>query len=109
MHIDNAKTPLTDVAKAIRDKLLEGRAEVAPFAAATGKSERTIHSYIRAGMPTDWLGRKPLAIVEPAIEWLRNRKKRGPHVRDRGRPAAVTRYRSKTPATVKEKTQPTPA
>jgi hypothetical protein len=72
--------------EAIRAKLLDGLAEVDPFAEAIGKTPRTIYSYIALGMPTEYIGRTPYVVIEPAREWLRSRRRRFLEPRGRGRP-----------------------
>ena len=83
-------TPLPGVvspaAEAIRAKMMEGRAFVPVFAEAIGKTERTVFSYIAAGMPVEHVGRTPCVVVDPALEWLRTRRKREEEPRGRGRP-----------------------
>ena len=73
-------------AVAIRAKMLEGRAHVQVFAKAIDKTERTVFSYIAAGMPTEYIGRTPCIVVDPALEWLRSRRRRQTDPRGRGRP-----------------------
>jgi hypothetical protein len=63
------------LAQAIRTKLLEGRVTVDTFAQAVDRTPRTIFNYIAEGMPADHIGSTPMVIVEPAIAWLRNRRK----------------------------------
>ena len=71
---------------AIRAKMLDGRAYVPVFAKAIDKTERTVFSYIAAGMPTEYIGRTPCVVVDPALEWLRSRRQRQTEPRGRGRP-----------------------
>lgn len=82
--IQTADPAVTD----IRDRLYKGRAALAVFAEAMGCSERTISSYIQQGLPVEYIGRKPLIVIEQAVEWLRNRRRKDamPPPRGRGRP-----------------------
>jgi hypothetical protein len=76
--------------EAIRAKMLGGRAHVPVFAKAIERTERTVYSYIAAGMPTEYIGRTPYVVVDPALEWLRSRRRRQTEPRGRGRPRKAT-------------------
>ena len=77
------------VVEAIRARMLEGLAEVEPFAEAIGKTPRTVYSYISMGMPTEYIGRTPYVVIGPAREWLRTRRQRQTEPRGRGRPRKI--------------------
>lgn len=74
---------------AIRAKMLDGLAPVDAFAAAIGKTPRTIYSYIALGLPVTYIGRTPYVIIEPARDWLRAQGAREIEPRRRGRPRKV--------------------
>jgi hypothetical protein len=84
---NNNSLPQSELALTIRAKVMEGRAPTGDFAAGIGKSKRAVDGYIAEGMPTEWIGRDPYVIIDPALEWLRNRKKRLAPPKGRGRPA----------------------
>jgi hypothetical protein len=94
---------------------MQGRASVPDFAAGIDKCTRSVNGYIAEGMPCDYIGRTPYPIVDEALEWLRNRKKRLSPPRGRGRPAGSTLDTSKPhtskakAAKVGEGATPTPA
>jgi hypothetical protein len=89
---------------------MQGRASVPDFAAGIDKSTRSVNDYIAEGMPCDYIGRTPYPIVDEALEWLRNRKKRLSPPRGRGRPAGSKPHTSKAKAAkVGEGATPTPA
>jgi hypothetical protein len=79
--------PRSQAVASLRAKLMEGIASVPIFAEASDKTERTIFSWIAEGMPVTYIGRTPFVVVDPALEWLRNRKhRRKGEARGRGRP-----------------------
>jgi hypothetical protein len=59
---------------AIRSRLLEGLAEVEPFAEAVGKTPRTVQLWMQGGMPVRHIGRTPYIPIEEAREWLLSRR-----------------------------------
>ena len=73
--------------RAIRAKMLDGRAEIPIFAKAIRKSSRQVQNYVARGMPVEYIGRTPLVVVDHALDWLLSQKQRtDQRPRGRGRP-----------------------
>ena len=85
---DTIRPPdVSEAVAAVRAKLMEGLATVPVFAEASGRVDRTVYLWIAQGMPVTYIGRSPFVVVDPALEWLRNRKRRRKgEARGRGRP-----------------------
>jgi len=86
MFDEQHETPSSAVAAAIRAALLDGRAPLTEFAKGINKSDRTVSGYVAQGMPVEYVGKTPYVVIEPAIAWLRNQRKRDLSPRGRGRP-----------------------
>lgn len=72
--MDTIQTAPNATAAAIRAVLMDGRATFHDFAAGIGKSEQTIRLYAKRGLPVEYIGRIPMVLIAPAIEWLRNQR-----------------------------------
>ncbi len=105
---DNSKQP-NELAQVIRAKLMEGRALVPDFALGIRKSPRAVSDYIAKGMPTEWVGNTPYVVVDPALEWLRNRRKRLSPPQGRGRPVSGTSAHSVQPDKRSSRVTPAPS
>jgi hypothetical protein len=85
LHAGGSKDGFAAV-EAIRAKLLDGLAQVEPFAEAIDKTPRTVFGYIAQGMPTTYIGRTPYVQIDAASAWLRSRRSTEKGVPRRGRP-----------------------
>jgi hypothetical protein len=77
---------LSAVASDVRAKLMDGLASVEDFAAAAGKSKRTVYGWIEKGMPSVRIGRTSYVAIEDARAWLLKPSTRNHAPRKPGRP-----------------------
>jgi hypothetical protein len=70
----------------LRAKLFDGITPLRNLALAQNCTLRTMQTYVAEGMPCVWIGPSPYPIVDEAIPWIRNRRRRKLAARRPGRP-----------------------